>query len=29
MADANIPKKPEGAEELEKLGLGGLVTALH
>jgi HEAT repeat protein len=29
MVDANIPKKPEGAEELEKLGLSELVKALH
>jgi HEAT repeat protein len=29
MADVNIPKKPEGAEELEKLGLSELVKALH
>jgi HEAT repeat protein len=29
MVDANIPEKPEGAEELEKLGLGELVKALH
>jgi HEAT repeat protein len=29
MADANIPEKPEGAGELEKLGLSELVKALH
>jgi HEAT repeat protein len=29
MADTNIPKKPENAEELEKAGLGELVKALH
>jgi HEAT repeat protein len=29
MAKANIPEKPEGAEELEKQGLSGLVKALH
>ena len=29
MADVNIPEKPEGAEELEKQGLGELVRALH
>jgi HEAT repeat protein len=29
MADANIPEKPEGAEELEKLGLSELVKTLH
>ena len=29
MADATIPKKPEGAEELEKMGLSDLVKALH
>jgi HEAT repeat protein len=29
MADVNIPKKPEGAEDLEKLGLSELVKALH
>lgn len=29
MVDANIPKKPEGAAELEKLGLSELVKALH
>ena len=29
MVDVNIPPKPEGAEELEKLGLGELVKALH
>jgi len=29
MAEATIPKKPEGAEELEKLGLSELVKALH
>jgi HEAT repeat protein len=29
MVDATIPKKPEGAEELEKLGLSELVKALH
>ena len=26
MAEANIPEKPEGAEELEKLGLSELVN---
>lgn len=29
MVDANIPKKPECAAELEKLGLSDLVKALH
>jgi HEAT repeat protein len=29
MVDANIPKKPDGAEELEKLGLSELVKVLH
>jgi HEAT repeat protein len=29
MADVNIPPKPEGADELEKLGLSELVKALH
>lgn len=29
MVDANIPKKPECAEELEKQGLSELVKALH
>lgn len=29
MADVNLPERPEGAEELEKLGLGELVKALH
>jgi HEAT repeat protein len=29
MVDANIPKKPEGAEELEKQGLSDLVKVLH
>jgi len=29
MDDANIPEKPEGAEELEKLGLSDLVKALR
>jgi HEAT repeat protein len=29
MVDVNIPTKPEGAEELEKLGLSELVKALH
>jgi HEAT repeat protein len=29
MVDANIPKKPEGAEELDKLGLSDLVKVLH
>ena len=29
MADVNIPEKPEGAEEFEKMGLGELVKALH
>ena len=29
MADANIPNKPEGAEELEKQGISDLVKALH
>jgi HEAT repeat protein len=29
MVDANIPEKPEGAEELEKQGLSELVKALH
>jgi HEAT repeat protein len=29
MVEAPIPKKPEGAEELEKQGLGELVRALH
>ena len=29
MVDANIPKKPEGAEELEKQGISELVKALH
>ncbi len=29
MAEGNIPEKPEGAEELEKLGLSELVKALH
>jgi HEAT repeat protein len=29
MVDANIPPRPEGAEELEKQGLSELVKALH
>ena len=29
MTDPNIPKKPEGAEELEKQGLEGMVHALR
>jgi HEAT repeat protein len=29
MVDVNIPPKPEGAEELEKLGLSELEKALH
>ena len=29
MADASIPQKPDGAEELEKQGLSDLVKALH
>jgi HEAT repeat protein len=29
MVQGNIPEKPEGAEELEKQGLEGLVKALH
>ena len=29
MADVNTPPKPEGAEELEKLGLSELIKALH
>jgi len=29
MANANVPEKPEGAEELEKQGLSELVKALH
>jgi HEAT repeat protein len=29
MVDANIPPKPEGAEDLEKQGLSELVKALH
>jgi HEAT repeat protein len=29
MVDANIPEKPEGAEELEKQGISELVKALH
>jgi HEAT repeat protein len=29
MAEANIPEKPEGAEEFEKMGLSELVKALH
>ncbi len=29
MVDANIPERPESAEELEKLGLSDLVKALH
>ena len=29
MSDTNIPKRPECAEELEKMGLGELVKALH
>jgi len=29
MTETNVPDKPEGADELEKLGLGELVKALH
>jgi HEAT repeat protein len=29
MADANIPEKPEGAEEIEKQGLEGMARALR
>jgi HEAT repeat protein len=29
MADATIPPRPEGSEELEKMGLSDLVKALH
>jgi HEAT repeat protein len=29
MVNANVPEKPEGAEELEKQGLSELVKALH
>jgi HEAT repeat protein len=29
MAEVNIPEKPEGAEEFEKMGLSELVKALH
>lgn len=29
MVDVNIPPKPDGADELEKLGLSELVRALH
>jgi HEAT repeat protein len=29
MVDVNIPPKPDGAEELEKMGLSELVKALH
>jgi HEAT repeat protein len=29
MADINIPEKPDGAEELEKMGVNDLVKALH
>ena len=29
MAEMNVPERPEGAEELEKQGLGELVKALH
>jgi HEAT repeat protein len=29
MAEANIPEKPDGADELEKKGIEGLVHALH
>jgi len=29
MADAHIPKRPEGAEDIEKLGLSDLVRALR
>ena len=29
MAESTIPERPEGADELEKLGLDGLVKVLH
>jgi HEAT repeat protein len=29
MAETNIPERPEGADELEKQGIEGLVKALH
>lgn len=29
MTESNIPKRPEGAEEMEKLGLDGMVHALR
>jgi len=29
MSDTNTPRRPENAEELEKMGLGELVRALH
>jgi len=29
MTEVNVPDKPEGADDLEKLGLGELVKALH
>jgi HEAT repeat protein len=29
MVEENVPEKPDGAEELEKQGVEGLVHALH